>query len=349
LIGGATISFGYLIDYLDRSNKLFQVINTQYFSKGFKRVFNPFFVLGSVLFYAPSADVVFLNSSRGGTKYLVPILMLIANLFSLKFVFRPFGGDIKDYTAQYSIFWKWLFRKTTLKSDILFLQTKELMQYYANQNANTIQFPTSREMPTNDLIRAHRPYEKRFIYLGFINESKGIDQILESISSLDETYTIHIYGPIKEHKYHQLFAKHPGVYQGVLPKEKVLKCLREYDVLLLPTCYEGEGYPGAIIEAYSVGLPVITTNWKAIPEIVKREETGLLIEPLSTTQLIAAIKYFDTCDYEKYSKNVRRYFEQNFSSDQVIGQAFKAIDDLFTKDSSIITQEKTSTDLMANE
>jgi len=331
LIGGATISFGYLIDYLKRNEEPFQLVNTQKVPKGLGRIFNPFYVLLKVLRYAPGSDVIFLNSSRGGTKYLVPLLYVITKIFRLKFVFRPFGGDIKDYTALYSNFQKWLFKKTVLQADIFFLQTKELMTFYAGKNANTIQLPTSREMPKKEFVRPNRPFGKRFIYLGFINEAKGIDHLIEADKGLGDDYTIDVYGPIKEAKYEQTFKDNSKLYKGVLAKEEVLPTLRQYDVLILPTYYRGEGYPGSILEAYSLGLPVITTHWKAIPEIVKHAETGLLITPKSTDQLIKAIKHFNKENYPTFSANAIQYFENTFDTEQVTHKAISTIKKLFEK------------------
>lgn len=329
LIGGATISFGYLIDYLDRTNGNYNLVNTQTFPKGISRFFNPFVILVKVLLQAPFSDVIFLNSSRGGTKYLAPILYFVAKLFRLKFVFRPFGGDIKDYTALYSKFQNWLFSKTVLKSDIFFLQTKALMGFYANQNANTIQLPTSREVPASHLLRGERPFNKRFIYLGFINHFKGVKHIIEASKRLGSDYTIHVYGPIKDVEFDQLFSANPEIYKGVLTKDKVLETLKNYDVLILPTYYKGEGYPGSIIEAYSLGLPVITTKWNAIPEIVVEGKTGILIDPKSTDQLVGAMEYFNTDNYKSYNGKTQQFFLKTFSVDEVCGQAIKEIKSLF--------------------
>ena len=328
---------------MKRTHEDFVLINTQRFPKGIKRYLNPILVLINVLLRGPFVDVIFLNSSRGGTKYLVPILFLFAKLFRTKFVFRPFGGNIKDYTASYNTVQKWLFRNTVLKADIFFLQTKSLMQFYANQNANTIQLPTSRERPPVDLVRGSIGFRKRFIYLGFVNQAKGIDHIIEAAQQLGKAYEIHIYGPIKEKRYEQIFKEYPNIYKGVLKKEEVLQTLNKYDVLMLPTFYDGEGYPGAIIEAYSLGLPVITTYWKAIPEIVINQQTGLLIEPRSTETLTNAIAHFNADNYDTYSKQARKYFIESFSSDEVNARVMTSIKKIagFVKESDLKSQTTT--------
>ncbi len=310
------------------------MVNTQYFPTGKKRWLNPFYVLLKVILNVFKADVIFLNSSDKGIKFLSPILYVIAKIFRLKFVVRPFGGDFKNYTEEFSPLKKWILNKTTLQADLVFLQTKELMQFYQNKNIKTLQLPTSRDTPS--IVRGNRNFKKRFIYLGFVNQSKGIDHLLEAAKLLDDSYTIHIYGPIRENyessqekQFQEKFDEQKGIYQGVLQKEKVLDTLREYDVLILPTFYQGEGYPGVIIEAYSLGLPVITTKWKAIPEIVKDGETGLLIEPRSTKALIDAIQIFNQNNYHFFSENAQTHFKKTFSTQQVTGNAVAAIKALF--------------------
>lgn len=328
LIGGATISFGYLIDYLQANREPFTLINTQSFPTGKLRIFNPLIVLFKVLFSLFRSDVIFLNSSRGGTKYLAPYLFYLSRLVNQKFVFRPFGGDIKDYTASYTLQQKKRFEQTILRADIFFLQTQELINHYQKPGVNIIHLPTSRKSAPAHLIPQKKSYQKRFIFLGFINEYKGIDLLLEATRKLGEDYTIHIYGPIKDNAYHDKFSQQPNVYQGVLAKEDVLLTLSNYDVVVLPTYYEGEGYPGVLIEAYSLGLPVLATHWKAIPEIVHHLKTGYLIKPRSTEALIEGVQHFDQENYPVYAQNAQHYFTENFDADRVNQRIIKAIQDL---------------------
>lgn len=328
LIGGATISFGYLVDYLQKEKESFTLINTQRFPLGFKKIFNPFYVLFSVLISIFKTDVIFLNTSQKGTKFLAPLLFFIAKIFGKKFVFRPFGGNMKEYTQKYGSFQKWLFGSTVLKADILFLQTKELMQFYAAHKANIIQLPTSRNRPNTLLRKGNRPFSKRFVYLGALYPTKGIDHILEAKKQLGKDYTIHIYGPLKNGEYQEKFKQQKGVYQGVLKKEEVLSKLKEYDVLILPTYYDGEGYPGVIMEAYSLGLPVISTIWKSIPEIVENNKTGILIPPKSTATLVTAMKHFNETNYAHYSNHALSYFDDNFNTEKVTGRAIEQIKEL---------------------
>jgi glycosyltransferase involved in cell wall biosynthesis len=326
-LGGATVSLNYLVEYLKKHKFFYQLLDTQRFKNPFRMLLNPIYVLTVFLLKIPFVDVVFVNVSQGGTRTIAPIFYFLSKVFGKKFVFRPFGGAMQDHYEQYANWQKWLFEKTLLQSDIFFLQTRELVDFFKPKGKHVLQLATSRNQPSKQYLRPHRPFQKRFVFLGHVNEYKGLDVILEAIQALDTSYTIDIYGPIQEGKYRSIFAKSDN-YKGVLSKENVLPTLREYDVLILPTFYRGEGYPGAIIEAYSIGLPVISTQWRAIPEIVENEVTGRLISPKSVDELVGAILSFEENHYAAYSVNARNYFCEHFETEVVTERAMEAIEKL---------------------
>lgn len=266
-----------------------------------------------------------LNSSRGGTRFLAPLVFLLTRLSGNFFVFRPFGGDIKDYTAKYGRRQSWIFRHTVLRAELLFLQTQELMAFYADSNAHIAQLPTCRKSPPGELTSKKGPFRKRFIFLGQVKESKGINEILEVADQLPEDYTFHIYGPVAQEKYRDQFRQRKQIYQGELPPQAIYSTLSEYDVLVLPTYYEGEGYPGVIVEAFSMGLPVITTRWKAIPELVKDGATGFLIPPRSSVELYQAVTFFNRQNYRGFSDRASAFFQNNLEEEVVLGKTLEMI------------------------
>ncbi len=327
-LGGATVSLNYLIEFIKKENVPHDLIDTQHIKFFWLKILNPFYVFLVFLLKIRKTDVVFVNVSQFGTKTISPFLYLMTRFFGKKFVFRPFGGAMQDHYEKYTSLQKNLFHRTLLQSDIFYLQTKELVNYFSQKAKNVLQLSTSRHSPPTKYLRPHRPYQKRFVFLGHVNESKGIDYLLEAVSALGSSFTVHIYGAIQDEKYHSIF-QDSDIYQGVLGKDEVLGKLQEYDVLVLPTFYRGEGYPGAIVEAYSLGLPVITTDWRAIAEIVENGKTGLLIPPKSSEDLVDAMRIFNEKNYPAYSKNALSFFQQNFDADVVTGKVIQEIRELF--------------------
>ena len=84
--------------------------------------------------------------------------------------------------------------------------------------------------------------------------------------------------------------------------------LAENDVLILPTKWGTEGYPGVIIEAYGVGVPVISTPMGAIPEIVEDGKTGFFTPVDDAPALAETIRRFNENNYRQYSENALQAF-----------------------------------------
>jgi len=130
----------------------------------------------------------------------------------------------------------------------------------------------------------------RFVYVGRISKSKGIGEILVAIAFLkakDFNFHVTFYGPVED-----IFALESSnsSYGGILDiqanSNEVYTKLSTYNVMLFPTYWEGEGFPGVIIDAFIAGLPVIATDWNMNKEIIEEGINGFLIEPTSTEALV---------------------------------------------------------------
>lgn len=66
-------------------------------------------------------------------------------------------------------------------------------------------------------------------------------------------------------------------FLGAVYGNEKLEVFRSCDFFLLPSY--NEGFPIAIIEAMSAGLPIITTPVGGIPDVIKDEQSGFLINP----------------------------------------------------------------------
>jgi glycosyltransferase involved in cell wall biosynthesis len=243
------------------------------------------------------ADVVSYQASDRGMLLFGPIVVALCKLARKPSILRVFGGSFGDTYRSQSAIRKAITRRTLLSCDALLLQTKRAVrEIQACTRAKVSWFSTYVESPVNSpssnrtASAAQGRRCDRFVFLGHLWRTKGIETLLDSAASLPEDCTIDIYGPLDEYSAEQINERGMGRvrYCGFLSHSQVDEKLWEYDCLALPTFHPGEGYPGVIAEAFAHGVPVITTNWLAIPEIVD-EDCGILIEPQNTAALVAAI------------------------------------------------------------
>jgi len=70
---------------------------------------------------------------------------------------------------------------------------------------------------------------------------------------------------------------------GSIPQDLLWKYMRVADIFILNTGYEG--LPHVVLEAMQVGTPIITTNVCGNPEVIKNNETGILVEYNNSQQI----------------------------------------------------------------
>ena len=57
-------------------------------------------------------------------------------------------------------------------------------------------------------------------------------------------------------------------YKGITNPSESTKVISDYDLLLFLTYWNGEGFPGTLIDAMAAGVPVIASDWNCNFEIL---------------------------------------------------------------------------------
>jgi glycosyltransferase involved in cell wall biosynthesis len=125
--------------------------------------------------------------------------------------------------------------------------------------------------------------------MGHVREYKGIQDLIEAGERLEDSASVDVYGPMFDDLDERIFADLKKVrYKGTLVPEELSDVLAGYHAAVLPPRAQTEGYPGAILESYMAGLPVIATTCGAIAEIVD-EDSGILVPPRDPDDLLRAM------------------------------------------------------------
>ena len=177
--------------------------------------------------------------------------------------------------------------------------------------------------------------QKYFLFLGRLEERKNILGIIKAFEIFKEKYKLphklvlagkpgHGYNSIKSKiKSLKSEAGKDIIELGFVSEKEKWQLLQNADVFLFPSLYEGFGLP--ILEAQSVGTPVVTSNVSSIPEVVG--ESAVLVEP-KDYQALAESMYKMVSDenlrndvVEKGYENVKRFSWKKCSSQiaEIIG------------------------------
>lgn len=182
-------------------------------------------------------------------------------------------------------------------------------------------------------LKSERNSVCRFVFCSRILPEKGCDLIFSAVSMLNQMgnkqFVVDFFGPIKE-TYKTTFQKKIEEYENVTYKGVLdfsvptnYDLLSLYDVMLFPTYWVGEGFPGIVIDACVAGLPIIASDWSMNREVVEDGVTGWII-PCKDVEALTNVmsKVMDgSYDLMTMSKNCQKR-ALNFSSENVLSKSF---------------------------
>ena len=164
------------------------------------------------------------------------------------------------------------------------------------------------------------PGDKYYLYFGRLSYEKGVKTLLEAFKILPQC-KLKVVGTGPKETELKAFADKEkmqnveflGYKQG---KELTELVSSAYFVIVPSEWYENN--PMTIIEAYSVGTPVVGARIGGIPEIVVENETGYQFESGNSKSLSDTIAKADTLsktEYETLSSGTLRFAHNNLSSE----------------------------------
>lgn len=326
--GGATVLMQNFIDYLYKYSVKFRFAQTNKFSgcKLLGRLLNKLYFLFSFIRGIRHVDIVMFNFSDYSTVYNFPFISSISKFLGKKIVLRKFGGTMDSFLSCVPVYRINRMLISMRNCDAIFFETKssiaQIKKLLGQVSPPIIWFPNNRYM--SEFRKDPKDFNKRLVFISHLKDEKGVKDILEVAGLLPSDYHIDLYGSIKEEKYKNFdFSKYGVSYHGEIASNLVGKVLSDSSILLLPSYREG--YPGIIIEAMSVGIPIVASNVGGIPEMMTDYKEGRIVRAGNIEELRSAILSITSDNYELMCENAFRTYQQNFNSEMINADVLKYI------------------------
>jgi len=249
---------------------------------------------------------------------------VIISYFGKKYFNIPYVICIRAEGFNHRSFsvWRHLIQLVIKNAYLVVAQTERMKQLFQNKyNNKTVVIPNGirpvREIATGD----------RIVYAGRLirnkSDDKGVRYLIKALKKLNVESLIIGYGP-EEKRLKNLSKGLKIEFTGKVKPEDMIDCLKKGKIFVFPSLTEG--FPNVIIEAMSVGLPVIATKVGGIPDIITHGKTGFLVETRNSDQIQKYVELLLKDDglYTKMRKNclleVRKYYWSNVISyyDQIL-------------------------------
>ncbi len=189
-----------------------------------------------------------------------------------------------------------------------------------NRNKLHVVYNSIKPSVVNNVVKKNsRPVE--ILYLGRLLKEKGVDTLIESLMLVPDA-SLKICGTGEESYCNYL--KQLAVKIGVEDRitwlgfsENVYMYIALADIGVVPSRWQ-EPFGLVLLEFMSQGVPVVTTDNGAQPEIITDGSDGLLVEPDNSSAFAKAIKKL-VDDYDlrmRIGEKGRQTYRQKFSYDK---------------------------------
>ncbi|MBK8229018.1 MAG: glycosyltransferase [Candidatus Eisenbacteria bacterium] len=144
--------------------------------------------------------------------------------------------------------------------------------------------------------------DRRILAVGRLVPKKGLIDLVRACALLRDqgsAFSLTVVGDGPERGPLEAEVKSLGLgeqvsFLGALPPSEVREHYRQASLFVLPCIVlengDRDGIPNVLVEAMTAGLPVISTRVSAIPELIRDNVTGLLVDPHAPEQLAQAIR-----------------------------------------------------------
>ena len=184
------------------------------------------------------------------------------------------------------------------KLKAIYVQSPKMVQIMEQKGFTNVFFvPNSKQIDYYPAITENNTEGVvRFVFLSRVHPDKGCGQIIDCAKKLNENgfenrYSIDLYGKLNDDYKDEFVESIKSLdnvnYKGFLDltKNSGYDELSRYDVMLFPTWWYGEGFPGIVIDAYIAGLPIIASDWNFNSDVVS-SETGTIIPAKDSKSLL---------------------------------------------------------------
>jgi glycosyltransferase involved in cell wall biosynthesis len=246
-----------------------------------------------ILYYPPAGpdkvpvyrDLIFLNSTRFLFKHTI-------------FHFRAAG--VSTIYERLSPLMKSLYRRAYFFPDIS-IRLSELNppdgSFFKAKKEHIV--PNGMKDHSLHFVQERRANKSacQLLYVGIVREAKGMMVLIEACRVLKTRglkFCLKVVGRFDSpafrntvmEKVKGLDLKDEIQFSGVLIGEEKYRCFNRADIYCYPTFYGPESFGLSLLEAMQFSLPVVATEWRGVPSVIRDEVNGFLV-PIKDSAALA--------------------------------------------------------------
>ena len=284
-LGGQTVKTQEIIDYLSSLCNVYFIDVDEIRSYPYKLFIKLFVSLRN-------NDVLILIISDNAYSYVMPIIFLFNIIWRCRIIEVVIGG-----VRYKSIRKNFILRKIAKRNECIYVESLFMEAEYHKMGFDNCEYLSNFKSIKPCAFVDLKKYSGEILNVctfSRVDQYKGVNLAIYAVNMANEklgkkAYELTVYGPVDAsyllefQKLQEVF-KNCVKYGGVIPYKNSVDVLKHYSMLIFPTLWDTEGFPGSIIDAYASGIPIVSSDKGQIPYIVKGK-TGIIISNISIEKL----------------------------------------------------------------
>lgn len=276
-LGGETLKNKVIYEYLKKEKVEFNILDFERYKqniiilllKCIWSIINPF-----------TKSILISKSSRSAYHYIRLVSML--NFLKKDVYYLVIGGVFHNFLKSGEFNYK---KYKKLKK--IYVESRKMKNELERLGLTNIEYlPNFKDFEFLEYKKRKIELPLKCLFFSRIIPEKGVNMIFEALEEINKNETkikVDFYGPIEESykgKFNKKNENNENTnYKGVLDVQnnETFNILSEYDLMLFPTYWKGEGFPGTLIDSFISGVPVLASDWNCNSEIIT-EDTGYIFE-----------------------------------------------------------------------
>lgn len=225
---------------------------------------------------------------------------IIQSFFKKPYIITGHGGDISSFNK--GILKKMKERCMNRAGRVIVVskyKQQELQEIYPSIPSQVISMGVNTDLFERKRNHIENYFEqgeqKVILYVGRLAEIKGVEFLIKAMQHVNNAKLVIVGDGPDKNQLEQIASKCDAQieFKGSKTHEELKVIYASADILVVPSISDSkgaqEGLPTVIMEAFASKIPVVATRTGGIPELLKDEENGLLVEEKNAQQIADAI------------------------------------------------------------
>jgi glycosyltransferase involved in cell wall biosynthesis len=249
--------------------------------RGLRTLIRTFLFLINLCKVLPQVDVVYFLTGFFNFFFWVtyPGLILI-KIFKKRVILSARGGEAASFFRKY----RFLIKPVLKYVDAVSVPSHFLEEVFLDSfGMKTTVIPNIADL-RQFKFREREPLRPRLIVTRSLEKGYNVARVIEAFKEVRDQFldsTLGIVGDGSERSNLEVLVNDLGLrnhvtFYGVVPHGEIQDYYDQYDIFV--NASNVDNFPGVILEAFSCGLPVVSTKAGGIPYLVEDGVTGLLVE-----------------------------------------------------------------------